>query len=147
MPVIRILQSGFTSFSGQMGDVEFENGVSKENVAKSEARRLASFMRVEEVDTGRNPSHTQDLVESKAKPASEAPKSKPLEQPVAEPKPKIVEVEKVFDYSIKDLETIADEKGIEGLREFASSYDVRGGSIKQIIDSLMAVKSESQKAN
>lgn len=48
-----------------------------------------------------------------------------------------------FNYDLKDLEEIADEGGLHGLREFAAPYDVRGKSISSIIKTLMVIKSEN----
>jgi hypothetical protein len=45
-----------------------------------------------------------------------------------------------YKYTMDDLEAIADEKGIIGLREFASKFGVQGSAVVQIIKDLMQLK-------
>lgn len=65
MPVIRLKEAGWEAFSGLLGDTEFVGGVSVENVSNREADRLACLMKVENVETGENPSSTQHMVEER----------------------------------------------------------------------------------
>lgn len=153
MPHLKIVERGFDNYSGMFGDVEFKDGVSVESVTVAEARKLAGVLRCEEVGTGRNPSISQELIDTRHMELEEynrvnarrsVTSSPESEQVNAEEAAPVVQVSS-HEYTREDLESIADEKGIEGLREFASTYDVRGGSIKAIIDSLMAIKVESAK--
>ena len=154
MPHLKLVEPGFEKYTGLFGSVEFENGVSVDVVSIAEAKKLASVVRCEELGTGINPSISQELVDERGLELSqrrqEMAKKVAADGGEKEPeKPKNSEPtsDPVYDYDLSDLEGIADESGIEGLREFASKYDVRGGSIKAIIDSLMARKEESQKGS
>ena len=157
MPILRITEQGFDGYTGLLGEIHFKDGVSIENVSRADSRRLASIMGIVEEGTGRNPSEAQEMIETRDMTFEEVAEYRSVDpQPLAPkegeafgfqtPGQEIpaTDLEPVasLDYSFtqEDLEKIADEKGIEGLREFAAPYDVRGASIMAIIKSLMAFK-------
>ena len=45
-----------------------------------------------------------------------------------------------FNFTAEDLEAIADEKGMPGMRLFADKYDVKGTSIAGLMKQLLALK-------
>jgi len=166
MPILRIIQEGFEGFTGMLGEVDFKNGISVEVISKNEAARMAGIMGIVEHDTGRNPSKTQDLIDDRNKSIREMKLSQMAkikkdaimiekkeagvklelqeDGQVIETKPDVPEeVVHSYDYSIEELTYIADNEGIYGIRDFAAKYDIRGPSIKAIIDSLMAVQKKS----
>jgi hypothetical protein len=49
-----------------------------------------------------------------------------------------------YSFTMEELEAIADEKGIIGLREFASKFGVQGSAVVQIIKDLMALKNRAE---
>ena len=135
MPVLKIAQKGFENFSGYMGDVEFVDGVSVEAVSMAECRRLGCIMSVETLD-GQNPSTTQLWEDMRYQPLTQ-PRAK-AEEPEATPE---VSGEKTMRYSREDLEQIADERGISGLREVAAEFGVKGRSINELIEELVGLNS------
>jgi len=154
MPYLKITQKGWDGYTGVLGDVPFEDGVSLENVSTADSKRLASIIQMEERDSGKDPSVSQELIDTRHMTLGEHEgfvRQKSVDNAsvdetkafTAEPS-KPSDSDKSYSYTMEDLEAVADKGGIEGLREFASEYDVRGGSIRAIINSLMAVKQENQ---
>jgi hypothetical protein len=48
---IRITQPGFETFSGQLGDIQFDNGVSTQEVSQQQAEFMSTFfLWVQEVE-------------------------------------------------------------------------------------------------
>lgn len=153
MPVLKITQRGMEGYTGFIGEVEFKDGVSTEPVSRSEARRIAGAMSVVEAKSGKNPSASQEMVDTRnhslaqmeaAKRANVASDAEDVadesETEVVESETEVVEEEPAaeLDYSWtrEDLEEIADKKGIAGLREFAQPYGVNGRSIIDIVEGL-----------
>ena len=126
---VKITQSGWSGFSGLLGQVMFENGISVEDIGKGDAAFLAGILQVEEVGTGHNPSDTQRIVDQYANAAA-------VEKVVVEA-PAPVEFE---SYSKEQLEQIADAKGIKGLREIADPLAIKGLSIAELIEKILASK-------
>lgn len=153
MPVLRITEKGFENYDGLLGEIHFKGGVSIENISRADARRLASIMGIVENETGRNPSETQEMVETRNMTVDEMaeyrsvdpqpPKDFQFSGQGEEIVATVLQAEKPtlnYNFMQEDLEKIADATGIEGLREFAAPYDVRGASIVAIIKTLMAVQ-------
>lgn len=142
---LKIIERGFEGYTGRMGDVDFVDGVSIEHTSRQEARRLASIMAMIDLDTGKNPSWAQELLDNREQTLAQMLRTPEQKQETpAEPAP--VESGLSYDYTEESLAEIADKGGIVALRDFAKPYDVRGGSIQQIMASLMAVKEEALKA-
>lgn len=144
MSKIKIQESGFHKFTGDIGGVEFENGISLEDMSRSEIKRFSASMRVVEVlteeedgvVTGDQLGVSADLVKQKN---TSAPVHKKLD-----------EIDEDSRNDAKDdiitrdqLEFIADQRGIHGVREIASQFGVKGKSISEIIDGVI----EAQKAD
>lgn len=172
---IRILETGFTDYTGMFGSVEFVNGVSVD-ISQAEAQRFGSVMRVEVEGTGVNPSVTQALVDDRnknlvdvggstktlaeldaeAKAAAKKAEANRKKQE-AENGPKTgaeqnggVPVDSPkdldFSYTVEDLKELVGKQGIAGLRSFAEPYGIKGRAVKGIIDDLMELKQNSQPA-
>lgn len=170
MPRLRIDKKGYSTFTGQMGDVAFVNGESVESVSESEARRLGSFIAMVAIETDKQVGYGQEMVDIKSKTAAEV--SEPLKMSRKKPedkkdRPKLTlkeakakrdkekaakaakaEQERLakektnteLTYTEDSLSELADTKGINGLRDFAKDYDVYGRSIVEIIGKLMQLK-------
>lgn len=159
MPRVRIDKKAYEKFTGQMGDVDFVDGVSVESVSKAEARRLGSFITIVEVDTEKQVGFGQEIIDINGRSAdqvtqpSETYKEKPKvksekpkvlkEKPPKKEKPKAKQKESSLDYTEATLAALADDKGINGLREYAKQYDVYGRSIVEIIGKMMQLKNHS----
>jgi len=129
MPFIKVTGKGWKGFTGFLGTSEFKDGVSVKELSDMEARRICSFMYAEVVDP--KAPKPQPVTTPKAK--SQTPKAKP-------PKP-----ETKLSFTRKELEKVADEGGVKGIRDFAEPFGVRGSNIVEIIETLMAKKSEVEK--
>lgn len=128
---VKITQGGWQTFCGHLGQVLFENGVSVEDISKGDAAFLAGILQIEEVGTGHNPSISQKILDEYGNSA------KVETQVQVETKP--VENSDVA-YTKESLEQIADTKGIKGLREIGDELGVKGQSITELIEKILAAK-------
>lgn len=137
---IRITEKGWENFSSHFGGVEFVNGLSVEPVSPSVMNHLGSIIRVEAVDSMaqvgyakvvKDSQNTGAAVQKELERTSENGQSKSKLE-----KPTVVVTDR---YSKVDLEAIADEKGITGLREIASKLGLKGRGIAELIDEIYLV--------
>lgn len=180
MARIKLKTPGMESFSSYMGTVQFENGVSVEDVSTSEINRLAALTNIALIDEDGNEmgqaglgaamvgsnktqiapaQHSQTgtddfKVEETPGPAdfNTAPApvdpigqdEKDLDALINEtgetdeipPMPETV-------YERAELEKIADEKGIAGLREIADPMGVKDNSINGLIKEILQAQGDS----
>lgn len=138
MPFIK-LTGAHATLTGNLAQFAFKDGVSVENVSRADAERLGSSMRVYDAETGEQISKIHRMTAGRSlgfipKEQSEQPQSEPVvEKAIKES----VQVAPELNYTREQLEAIADEGGLKGLRDFAEPYGVRGKSIVGIIDELM----------
>ena len=161
---IRITDPGFANMTGLLGQVEFVDGVSVDEVSKAEAARLGTILAIEELDTGINPSTTQMMVDLHHKNLEELGiKEAGLRKVVPgelQASPEVVDQASVttpqnpagivrseltYDFTEDDLAAIADKQGIAGLRAFADQYKVNDKSVAGLIKKLLALKAEYAK--
>lgn len=133
---LRLTQGGFENYSGQMGIIQFENGLSVGDVNPHDALRIASVVGAE-WENGQSANVGQlylDNMDTPApvneKPVFVAPVETKIEAPVAKP---------VKLYTEDQLAAIADKSGIAGLREIADPLGVKGKSIRDLIDGVLKV--------
>ncbi len=163
MPRVKLIGNGRDDFTGVMGRFEFENGISEE-ISTKDCEHLGALVRCELVDsagqtTGVNPSLTQRMVDERYKPAQvksarqtvaqmreEALQQTP-EAEGEEPQEAVADDSQglTFDFTKEQLEVMADEGGLQQLREFAKPYEVRSTSIKGLIDGLVAKQQDHLK--
>ena len=166
---IRLLEVGFNKINGFVGDIEFENGVSIEDVTTREANAIASAMRAETFEEDGGPiggaadvaakdtkapvvtplSRQDDLEEvivpkgSEVIGVDEVPEDETIHEAVAVESEVESEVEPESEdvsakgYTFDGLALIADEKGIAGLREIADPLNIKGRSVKDLIDGIL----------
>lgn len=144
MAQIKLISNNFDTLTGEFGCFQFVDGVS-EDMSMADAKRFAASMQVrmvvDGVVTDINPSDTQMLADLKAVSMPVVEASIVGEVAPVEPAP----VEALnYDFTQEDLEKLADDGGITGLREIANKYDVRGTAIAGIIKDLMAKKAASE---
>jgi hypothetical protein len=146
MSYIKITEPGWAGFTGELGMVTFENGVSTEPVSKRIADRLGGLMKCVLVDdkgveegvagaptsiqnsgTIKPPEHSglipvteRELEEERSRLAIEAGK------------PKVTRL-----YSEEQLLSVADSKGIKGLREIGNPWNVKGRAIPELIEAIL----------
>lgn len=165
---VKITDPGFAGFTGHFGTVYFENGIS-EHISSAEAERLGCIVKCETLE-GVNPSATQRMVDIQSKNLDELlaqgagvvgadrAKTQSPEQvlgavesqagqanQVVENQPQIQPgVKPGLDFTRADLEALADREGISGLRNLGSQFGVKGRSIVEIIDELLAIKATAE---
>lgn len=154
---IRLTQEGYEHYTGQMGITFFEDGLSTEVVHFKDAHRMAAVLKCEFED-GSSCNAAQRLLDTAHQEAVvgrvtedevsvnpvvtgsvEAPVVIKLEQ---EQKPR----DEAFthSYTRADLEEIADQKGIAGLREIATPLGLKSNSITGLIDELVKVSTAAE---
>jgi len=159
---IRLTDPGFAGYNGYFGNIMFTDGVS-EHISSVEAERLGCIVACETLD-GENPSATQRMVDVRNKDLDElrgtAHEVSNLSAQAAERFGDQVgdqvteQVQSVnssaakpgFDFTREDLEALADAEGIAGLRNIGSQHGVKGRSIAEIIEELLALKEAAEAA-
>lgn len=153
---VRLTQPGWENYTGQLGIVNFVDGLSTEDVPRFNALRISATLLCEGED-GSALSLTQEIID---KADDEAPimeehlgtdePETPVEEestpePEAEPgpvsEPAVEAAPEVGDHRIwtqAELEAIADEQGIKGVRQIADSLDIRSNSIAGLINEMIA---------
>lgn len=133
---LRLTQDGFEKYTGQMGVTFFEDGVSTTDVSTMDATRMAAVMQCEWED-GKTASVTQRLLDeaNTAAPVFEttvAPEDTQAdEQPADDAEPK-------KQWTPEELEAVADDHGIVGLRAIGEEIGVKNVSIKGLIEDILA---------
>jgi hypothetical protein len=126
---IKLVQPGWEALTGLFGGVDFADGVSVNDVADADARRLANIVSIERLD-GSNPSSSQAVLDSQSTSMQVVP-----ERTVAAP---------VTAYTQEGLEAIASKKGIKGLREVSEPLGVKASGIAELIE--LILKAQAVKA-
>lgn len=148
MTKVRIPLVGWEYFNGQLGGVQFKDGVSVRELTDLEIARIGANMRIEAVGTGEQVGIGVTIVEGMRLAAEVVPAKKTVEQ---EDKDKADEEAKVEvteateakkKYTKDELEEIASEKGIKGIREVATLYGVKGVQIHQLIDEILLAQED-----
>ena len=130
---LKIVEPGWTNFSGDFGGVEFVDNVSVREVTEREAYSLSNLVRIETLD-GSNPSSSQqqlDIVHVAMDTETFAEGSVSLQSVVEEA------LSTLQRYDRDALQGIADSKGIEGLRAIATPMSLQGKSINALISSIL----------
>jgi hypothetical protein len=127
---LKITEPGWINFSGNFGGIEFVDNVSVRDVTELEAFRLANLVRIENLEDGKNPSSSQQALDSICMSMAvgmDDPKNPVGNETSAQP----------TLYTLAQLEAIADEKGIKGIREISDPMDIKSTSIKSLIDGIL----------
>lgn len=123
---LKLIQQGYEGLTGYLGVTEFKDGVSVNDVHPREATVIGMSIKAEWED-GSDPNPAQNLLNSMNVEAGT----------VKEPVP---EAPAAPAYSKAELEVIADEKGIKGLRAIAEPLGIKGTSITELISEILAYK-------
>ncbi|MCY1357089.1 hypothetical protein D9M69_435660 [compost metagenome] len=153
---LRLTQAGMQSFTGQIGSLVFEDGLSLTDVPAREAVRMSAVMgAMWEDGTSPSPAHALLATVSQAAPVvaplsrgedvPEVPALAERPEPVLEPKATpVLEVAPELLRAMlpvatyEELVQIADEKGIAGLRAIAEPLGIKGRKVVELIDALAA---------
>lgn len=128
---IVIKEKGFENFTGQMGVVFFENGVSTADVMPHDAVRMSAVMNFEWED-GAPCNVAQRILDNMHTPAPD------VTAPIVEDVPAPV-MQAGALWTEEELGKIADEGGIAGLRAIADPLGVKDKSVAGLIDGLLKV--------
>lgn len=141
---VKVTQEGFEGYTGQMGVTQFVDGVSINDVSPRDAARMSAVMQVHWEDgTSCNPAQRL-LDEMNTAAAHLVPFADNKDEVVTAPVVEKVEVKKTEPvekeaqaYTREDLESIADAKGITGLREIGQPLGIKSNSINGLIEELL----------
>jgi len=138
---IRITQAGFEKYTGQMGILFFEDGLSTHAVAFKDANRISAVMTCEFEDgTSCNPA--QRLLDTKGQEAIVGRETIEMTEagvsiaPLSAPAAPAQQAASTASYTVAQLEAVADDKGIAGLREISDPLGIKSNSIVGLIAEL-----------
>lgn len=139
---IRLTQPGFETYTGQMGTVFFEDGLTTTDVKHIDAVRIAAQFLCEWED-GTTASVAQSILDHAQATTLSIPVEMNADQALAlqagtagaeaQPEPVGSKV-----YTEAELEEIADKAGIKGLREIGTVIGVKGNAIGELIKAILA---------
>lgn len=140
---LRLTQPGFATYSGQMGVIQFVDGVSSDDVQSIDAIRMAAVMLCEWAD-GSSPSIAQAILDHAHTPAPMLLPGEPapsdtattLEAPPSQSLP--ISQSLPVSYTEAQLAAIADRDGIKGLRVIGDPLGIKANSIIDLITAILA---------
>jgi hypothetical protein len=135
---VKLEEAGFETYTGQMGVIFFENGLSTNEVLVIDAVKLSCVMRVTWED-GTSPSVTQSILDNANTPAPLVADGRVVTPKGGVIEKKVTANQVIADtgYSEAQLGKIADKDGVGGLRVIADELKVKGKSIKELIDGIL----------
>lgn len=147
MARLRMTENGFTSFTGEMGMIEWLNGESVEDVPQRIADRISGMIRVESIDTGKQVgaqvrAETMLRVDALVDPGMKRATEKELEEERARDAINEGNVPVETFYSLDELQSMADLTGLRGLREVGDKWGVKGREIGDLIKKILTAQSE-----
>lgn len=129
---LKIVEPGWTNFSGDFGGIEFFENVSVEDVSPRDASRLANAIQIETLE-GANPSSSQSVLDSLVTPMSivgDLPSTAVAGEGEATKAA-------ITLYTKEALQAVADSGGIEGLRKIAAPMGLTSKSIVGLMDQII----------
>lgn len=135
---IKIIESGFAGFTGELYGMSFKNGVTTNDVTDMNAARIGAAMRVERVSETEGVANTQigpaiDLINAKNTTVTMEKFERGSDKEVTK-SPEVVAKKRLTS---EELGKIADAEGIAGLRRLADGYKIRGRSIVELTEQIL----------
>lgn len=138
---LRLTAPGWETYTGQMGVINFEDGLSVTDVLAIDAVRVAGVIGAEWEDgTPANVSqiyldnmHTEAPTPEEQAAADNVDAPKTVDPDAAREKAELLGV----SYTEEELAAIADSKGIAGLREIAAPLGIKSNSISSLIEAIL----------
>lgn len=139
----RLTAPGFETYTGQMGVIFFENGLSVSDVLPVDAVRIAGVIGGEwedgapanvsqlYLDNAHTPAPNDDEQRAAATVTNDTPRSNDFDAAAQ------VAAEVGVSYTEEELARIADERGIAGLREIAEPLGLKGNSISGLMQAIL----------
>lgn len=151
---LKLTQAGFETYTGQMGVVMFKDGLSETDVLPIDAIRIAAAIGAEWED-GSAANVGQMYLNNMDAPAhvGGGDMSAPVEpkretdgegSQTTESGTDSTTTPQASHYTREELEAVADEKGIAGLRELAEPIGVKGTSIVGLMDAIIKTQLKLQ---
>jgi len=145
---LRLTQPGYEHFTGQMGTVFFEDGLSTADVKAIDAVRMAAQFLCQWED-GTTASVAQSILDHAHTTTNGLPAELNADQALATQRAEAAALAGVDVqpdgtaapgkvYTEDELATIADEHGIKGLRAIAEPLGVKGNAIAELIRAILA---------
>lgn len=146
---LRLTAPGWETYTGQMGVIFFEDGLSVSDVLPVDAVRVAGVIGAEWED-GRPANVSQIYLDNANTPAPTIEHNPAVEaateawsEKVAETVVKLGEaleaIREVKLYTQDELAAIADASGVTGLRKIAEPLGIKSNSIRGLIDGILKV--------
>jgi hypothetical protein len=140
---IKITEPGWAGFSDWLGAVQFKDGISVRELIPAELNNISSSLRVERYVEGEEGSQVGlavNAVTIRDIYVEPEPQCKVYDQPIplagGNPNTRGEMPCKPPIMTDEQLEKIADEKGIAGLREIATQWGVKGRAIGDLLISI-----------
>lgn len=155
---LKLIGKQFVNFTGQFGGIDWENGVSVNDVNPIEANRIASIVGAKFLD-GSDASECDKIISMKNMESPYRQTSRPLtveeiknfekeknKRPLDVKKENKSQPQKqtLKIYTREELEKIADEKGLNGLREVAVPYGVTANKVSSLIFKILDRQDRAQ---
>ena len=139
---LRIVEPGLANYTGPIGGEEFVDGVSMHPVSWREANRIGAAMQVEDYDEpGYRVSPAEQMFRIRTTPADDSQVNAVGRAIMVDGEIK----EAATLYTRKDLEEIADKRGLAGLREVAAQWNVSARAINDMITRILEAQLEGAK--
>lgn len=134
---LRLTAPGWQTYTGQMGVIFFENGLSVGDVLPVDAVRVAGVIGAEWED-GRPANVSQIYLDNMQTEAAVMQDNREPEAPVVETKSEVTQVTSPeVTYTEAQLAEIADNGGITALREIATPLGIKSNSIAAMIAAIL----------
>ena len=134
---LRLTAAGWQTYTGQMGVIFFENGLSVADVLPVDAVRVAGVIGAEWED-GRPANVSQIYLDNLQTEAAVMQDNRQPEAPVVETKSEVAQVATPeVTYTEAQLAEIADKGGISALREIATPLGIKSNSIAAMISAIL----------
>lgn len=143
---IKIVESGWENFTGNLGITAFEGGVTVNDITSAEFYSISGNIRVVDAETGEAASGLDCDAQVQNMPFIST-RLQTLEEILAEQAasgyvaPVVVAPQDqaiAQRFTLEELEALADKNGIAGLREIGDTIGVKGTSIAGLIESILA---------
>lgn len=138
---IKFTSPVMAAFTGMFGSIEFLDGVSVNAVSANDVRLYRAIESIEVIGNDETDNRTYDDIKDIEAISSNLPTLADLQRMEAEANPAPAEAPQAAPgviYTQAQLEAIADEKGIQGIRDIAEPMDIRGTSISKLIQAILA---------
>jgi hypothetical protein len=131
---LRLTQAGWETYTSNFGGVEFVDGLSVDDCTGREAARLGNIVQCV-LEDGTNPSSSQAAIDAQCIPM--AVRGDQITRTAA------VVADLARTRTKEELEAIAGEKGIKGLREIGDPLGVKASGIADLIELIVAAQKKT----